>query len=165
MFKLPEYTDRIYVDFSGDDGNPRKPGASRCICMAWVLSKEEDIYHNQGIVLSIKKTIGARKDAELKYTSLKRHKKKAKALEVLSRARIRLLLIPVLKERLTDQELKDPRTKRLIRLIHDFPLDRFLDEFQKSESEGYFQLVFDEIGWAGCQEGITDLFRSNPRLD
>lgn len=162
---MPDFTDRIYVDFSGDDGDPRKAGASKCICMAWVLSKEEDIYYNQGIILSIKKTIGARKDAELKYTSLKRHKYKAKALELLSKARIQLLLVPVLKARLSNEELQNPRNKRLITLIHDFPLNRFLDNFARASYKAYFQLIFDEIGWAGCQEGITQLFKSNSRLD
>jgi len=37
--------------------------------------------------------------------------------------------------------------------------------FMNSKREVYFQLVFDEIGWAGCREEIRELFRSNPRLD
>ncbi len=159
------FTHRIFIDFSGDDGDPRTPGSSRYICIAWVLSKEEDIYYNQGIALAIKKIIGTRKDAELKYTSLKRHRHKSAALNILAQAKIQVLLAPILKERLTDEELKNPRTKRLINLIHDFPLSRFLDEFDKDTSDVYFQLVFDEVGWAGCQEEIARLFRQKPRLD
>ena len=99
----------------------------------------------------------------MKYTSLKRHKYKNRALEILEKAKIKLVLTPILKNSVNEAELRNPRTKRLIELIHYFPLERFLDEFEREDIR--FQLVFDEIGWVGCQEDIIQSFKTNPRLD
>ncbi len=161
-----DFTDRIYVDFAGDDGDPAKPGASRYICMAWIVSKEEDLRYNQGIILDIKKLIGSRKDAELKYTSVKHHRNKQEALRILSEAKIALLLIFVLKERISSEELRDPSTKMLIKLIHSAPLNGILPKTLGSrEYPVYFQLIFDEISWSQCQRDIAAVFKENARLD
>lgn len=162
--KLRPFTHRIYVDFSGDDGDPRTPGASRCMAIAWVLSAEDDLYHNQSVVLGIKKLIGCRAGDELKYRSLRHHKKKNEALSMLSQLRVKAVLAPVVKERIGDEELKNPRTKKLVNLIHDFPLNRILDYFDRECQDVYFQLVFDEVGWAGCQIEIERSF-SKYKLD
>ncbi|OGO02739.1 MAG: hypothetical protein A2Y72_04145 [Chloroflexi bacterium RBG_13_53_26] len=90
------FTHRIFSDFSGDDGDPRTPGASPTICIAWVISAEEDIRHNRGVVLAMKKTIGCRPDAELKYGSFRRHRRKSEALDLLSKAKIEVIIAPVL---------------------------------------------------------------------
>jgi hypothetical protein len=45
--ELRPFTHRIYTDFSGDDGDTNTPGASKCLCGAWILSAEEDIRFNE----------------------------------------------------------------------------------------------------------------------
>jgi len=162
---LRPFTHRIYVDFSGDDGDPRTLGASRCICIAWVLSSEIDLSYNRNIVLEMKKSISCQKNDELKYRSLARHKNKERALKLLSKLKVNVVVVPVFKERITEEELKNPRTKRLVNLIHYFPLNRLLDYLLRRDSDIYFQLVFDEVGWRGCKEEIASSFRQNSRLD
>jgi hypothetical protein len=133
--------------------------------IAWALSAEDDIFHNKGIVLQIKKVIGCHPDAELKYKSLKRHPRKRKALQLLSQLKLKVVTALVLKERIAEEDLRNPKTKRLVNLIHYFPLSRVADYFSREYPDVYFQLVFDEIGWAGCQEGIKESFRKDKRLD
>lgn len=163
--KSRPFTHRIYVDFSGDDGDPRVPGASRCMVIAWALSAENDIFHNKGILLQIKKVIGCRPNAELKYKSLKRHPRKREALQLLSQLKLKVVVAPVLKEQVAEEDLRNPKTKRLVNLIHYFPLSRVVDYFSREYPDVYFQLVFDEIGWAGCQDEIKESFRKDERLD
>lgn len=163
--KARPFTHRIHVDFSGDDGDPRTAGASRCLLIAWVLSAESDLSHNQSVVLQIKKVIGCRPNAELKYRALRRHRRKNDALELLSHIKASVVLVAVLKERITEEELRSPKTKKLVNLIHYFPLSRFLDYFKKEYPDVYFQLVFDEVGWAGCESEITKSFKEDRDLD
>jgi len=165
MSKLRTFTHRIYVDFSGDDGDPLTPGSSKCICIAWVESAESDLYHNEGIVLQIKKVIGCNPKDELKYTSLRRHRRKFTALGLLAQLKTNVVVVPVLKERITDAELRSPRTKKLIDLIHHFPFGRLINNMMKTSPDIYFQLMFDQVGWSGCVEGIKDSFRKDTRLD
>jgi hypothetical protein len=165
MSKLRPFTHRIYVDFSGDDGDPRTPGASRCICIAWVASTENDLYHNEGIVLQIKKVIGCRASNNLRYKSLRRHRLKKDALDLLTQLKVSAVVVPVLKERIADQELKNPRTKKLVDLIHYFPLSRLLDRITQACPDIYFQLIFDQVGWRGCEADIEKSFRQDPELD
>ncbi len=153
------------MDFSGDDGDPQKPGASKWLVGTWLLSTENDLLHNQGVVLSVKKLIGCRRDAELKYRSLKRHPQRDKALKLLSQLKVRLVVVPVLKERITEDALRNPKNKRLINLIHSFPLYRLLDYLGQECPDAYFQLVFDEIGWAGSESGIKKSFQNDKRFD
>jgi hypothetical protein len=148
MTNLRPFTHRIYSDFSGDDGDPRTPGASRTLCVAWVISAEDDVWHNQGVVLDIKKVIGCQRDAELKYRSLKRHPRKKDTLALISQAKIEIILAPVLTERIRQEDLKDPATKGLVNLIHYFPVGPFVEVCAKRHPDVYFQLVFDEVGWA-----------------
>ncbi len=165
MSNLRPFTHRIYVDFSGDDGDPRTPGASRCICIAWVASAENDLYHNEGIVLQIKKVIGCRANAELKYKSLRRHRLKREALDLLTQLKISAVVVPVLKERITDEELRNPRTKKLVDLIHYFPLSGLINHIEQTYPDSYFQLVFDQVGWRGCEEDIRNSFKQDAGLD
>lgn len=165
MSTLQPFTHRIYADFSGDDGDPRTPGASRCICIAWVASAENDLYHNQGVVLQIKKVIGCRVSDNLRYRSLRRHRLKKEALGLLTQLKINAVVVPVLKERITEEELKNPRTKKLVDLIHYFPLSRLLDYIAQTYPDTYFQLVFDQVGWRGCEADIRSSFRQDTELD
>ncbi len=166
--KMPDlrpFTHRIYVDFSGDDGDPGTIGASKSICIAWVMSREEDISHNESVVLEIKKLIGCKRSANLKYVSLKRHKFKKEALTLLTQLKASIVVVPVLKEMIKEEQLRDPQTKLLVDLIHYFPLDRLIRGISRESTGIYFQLVFDQVGWKGCKEAIENLFKQDKRLD
>jgi len=165
MSNLRPFTHRIYVDFSGDDGDPRTPGASRCICIAWVASTEGNLYYNKGVVLQIKKVIGCRASDNLRYTSLRRHRLKNKALSLLTQLKVSVVVIPVLKERIKEEGLKNPRSKRLIDLIHYFPLSRLINHISQTYPDIYFQLVFDQVGWRGCKGDIENSFKQDTELD
>ena len=153
MVDKRSFTHRIYVDFSGDDGDPRISGASKIISMAWVLTAEADIWHNEGIVLKMKNLVRCRKTDELKYRTIRRHREKKQVLELLKQAKVQLVAVTILKEDLRQDELRKPRTKKLIDLIHHFPVNRFFSVLPPYP-ESWFQLVFDEIGWAGCEDEI-----------
>jgi hypothetical protein len=153
---LQPFTHRIYMDFSGDDGDPGTPGSSKTICGAWILSSEEDIRHNEGVVLKIKKTIGCNKVDELKYRSIRRHPKKQEALDLLSELRVKVILSLVIKSQIHESDIKSPNTKRLLHLIHSFPLVTFRDYCSNNKINIYFQLVIDEMGWSGIYEGIRE---------
>lgn len=165
MPTLRPFTHRIYVDFSGDDGDPQTPGASKCLCIAWVSSAESNLYHNKGIVLQIKKVIGCKKNDNLKYKSLKRHRLKKEALKLLAKLKIDLVVVPVLKARITDDELRSPGTKKLVDLIHYFPLSGLIEHIAEKYPDIYFQLVFDRVGWRGCQDEIRVSFQQDKGLD
>lgn len=165
MSNLRPFTHRVYVDFSGDDGDPRTPGASRCVCIAWVASAESNLYHNKGVVLQIKKVIGCRATDNLRYKSLRRHRLKKEALNLLTQLKVSAVVVPVLKERITDEELRNPRTKKLVDLIHYFPLSSLLNHITETYPDIYFQLIFDQVGWRGCEEDIQNSFKQDTELD
>lgn len=164
MDELKPFTHRIYVDFSGDDGDYKKQGSSRCICIAWVASAEEDIHHNEGMVLKIKKIIKCRPKDEIKYTSLRRHFSKKEALQLLNQLKINVVVIAVLKERIKDETLKNPKTKKLVDLIQTFPLHWLIDPIMKEHPDMYFQLIFDRVGWGGCEKDILRIFKEDENL-
>ena len=156
------FTHKVFVDFSGDDGDPSKPGSSKVISMAWVLSSVQDIQHNGGIVLQMKKLIGCKPKDEIKYRSIRRHAKKMEVLTILRKARVQLLILLVLKERVKDDSFRDPKTKRLVDYIHYFPISRFFTtKTLPPYPESWFQLIFDEVGWAGCQNEIRRFYSSD----
>lgn len=153
------FTHSIFVDFSGDDGDPSKPNSSKTISMAWVLSSSQDIWYNEGIVLKMKKLIGCHRDDEIKYRSLRRNTKKMDALAMLAQSRVQILILVVLKERVKETTFRDPKTKRLVDYIHYFPISRFFKSGTlRPYPESWFQLVFDEVGWAGCQDAIRRFY-------
>jgi len=159
------FTHSIFVDFSGDDGDPSKPNSSKVISMAWVLSSSQDIWHNEGIVLEMKKLIGCRPNDEIKYRSLRRHPKKTDALAMLAYSKVQILILLVLKERVKETAFRDPKTKRLVDYIHYFPIRRFFDAGALPPyPESWFQLVFDEIGWAGCQDEIRRFYSEDENI-
>jgi len=165
MLNLSPFTHKIYVDFSGDDGDPSKPNSSKVISMAWVLSSVQNIRHNEGIVLQMKKLIDCKPKDEIKYRSIRRHRKKMELLTILTKARVWLLILVVLKERVKDAGFRDPRTKRLIDYIHYFPISRFITtKTLPPYPEAWFQLVFDEIGWAGCQDAIRRFYDDDKNI-
>lgn len=165
MPDLRSFTHRIYVDFSGDDGHYNTPGSSQCICIAWVLSNEEYLDHNRSVVLKIKKAIGCDPKHELKYKTLRRHKNREIALRILSQLKVKVVIIPVFKRYISEQELRDPHTKKLVDLLHTFPLERFFPYMRTVNPKSYFQLIFDEVSWSGCPDDIIEDFKNNQNLD
>jgi len=156
----PPFTHRIYVDFSGDMGDPNKEGASKVVCIAWVLTAEADRWHNEGMVLEMKRAIGCKPEHELKYRTLRRHPKKYEALAYLKQAKVGAVIVPVLKERLRDAELRDPTTKALAILLHHFPLKTVFDHLMETIPGDEWprvlvQLVFDQVGWARFREDVV----------
>jgi hypothetical protein len=165
MPSLRPFTHRVYVDFSGDDGDPSKPNSSKVISMAWVLSSVQDIQHNEDLVLKMKKLIGCGPKDEIKYRSIRRHRKKMELLTILTKVKVKLLVLVVLKERVKDAGFRDPRTKRLVDYIHYFPISRFINaKALPPYPEAWFQLVFDEIGWAGCQDAIRRFYDDDKNI-
>lgn len=160
MTRTEAFSHRIYVDFSGDMGDPRKKGATKVVCIAWVLTSEQDRWHNEGMVVEMKRVIGCRQDDELKYRSLRRHSRKDEALTCLEQARVGIVVVPVLKERVREDELRDPTTNKLALLLHHFPLEVILkhlaETIPKEELPSLvLQLVFDQVGWAGFRQQIV----------
>jgi len=133
--------------------------------MAWVTSREEDIRLNEGIILAMKKTLGCKPGDELKYRSIRRHLRKMEVLDHLRNARVEVILSPILKADIKELELKDPRTKRLVVLMHEFPMSALMRNVGRDSPEMYFQLVFDEISWQGCQERIKKEFETRLKAD
>ncbi len=156
----PGFTHRVYVDFSGDMGDPRTEGTTKTVCIAWVLTAEGDRWHNEGMVGEMKRVIGCKQGDELKYRSLRRHPRKDEALRCLKEARAGAVVVPVLKERLREEELRDPSTRKLALLLHHFPLDvifRHLGEtVAQEELPGLLlQLVFDQVTWADFRQQVV----------
>ena len=157
--KLRPFTHRIYTDFSGDDGDPRTPGASKCLCGAWILSAEKDIRYNEGIVLQIKKLINCKPIDELKYKTLKKHAKKMEALNLLSQVKAKIILNPVIKSKIDDNSIRAPKTKRLLTIMHGFPLLRFMKHLSAESPNFYLQLIVDEMSWSGYADVIRENFK------
>jgi len=163
--KSETFTHKIFVDFSGDDGDPSKQNSSKIISMAWVLSSSQDIWHNEGIVLEMKKIIGCHRDNELKYRSLRRHPRKMDALALLDGAKVQTLILVVLKDLVKEAALHNPKTKRLVQYIHYFPIGRFFStETLPPYPDAWFQLVFDEVGWVGCQDEIRRYYNEDDSI-
>lgn len=130
------------------------------VCIAWVLTAEEDRWHNEGMVLEMKRLIGCKQEDELKYRSLRRHPRKCEALTCLEQAKVGVVIVPVLKERVREAELRDPTTKELAILLHHFPLQRIFDHLGETSPEDEIprllvQLVFDQVSWSGFREEIV----------
>jgi len=160
MTHTEAFTHRIYVDFSGDMGDPRKEGASKVVCIAWVLTAEQDRWHNEGMVLEMKRAIGCRPEDELKYRSLRRHPRKHEALACLEAAKAGVVVVPVLKQRVREEELRDPTTKKLAVLLHHFPLATMFEHLVETVPQEHqpglvVQLVFDQVGWGGFRDQIV----------
>lgn len=130
------------------------------ICIAWVLTTEEDRRYNESIVLKMKRVIGCKPENEIKYRSIRRHPRKHDVLKYLEQAKAGAIVVPVLKERVREEQLRDPTTKELATLLHHFPLDRIfahLDETTPADklSRLLMQLVFDQVSWSGFREEIV----------
>lgn len=163
------FTHRIYVDFSGDTGDPQTEGASKVICIAWVLTTEEDRRYNEIIVLEMKRVIGCKPEDEIKYRSIRRHPRKQEALAYLDQAKVALVIVPVLKERVREERLRDPTTQELAILLHHFPLDRIFDYVEETTpsdelSEVLLQLVFDQVSWSGFREEIVHRLQTEHKI-
>ena len=160
------FTHKIYIDFSGDDGDPRiMPGASKVICAAWIMIAPEEISYNLDILREVKKIVGCRQDCELKYVSLKNHPRKRDSLRLLSQTKAKIVIVPVLKEYIKIEGTRDPKTKSLIWFLHFFPLGPMLGDIINKELDDiiYPQLIFDELKWKGCETHIKTTFDKIPQ--
>lgn len=160
MSNTQDFTHRIYVDFSGDTGDPQTEGASKVICIAWVLTTEEDRQYNESIVLKMKRVIGCKPENEIKYRSIRRHPHKHEVLKHLEQVKAGTVIVPVLKERVREEQLRDPTTKELAILLHHFPLNRMFNHLEETTPEDelsrvVIQLVFDQVSWSGFREEIV----------
>jgi hypothetical protein len=157
--EIRPFTHRIFTDFSGDDGDPNTPGSSKCLCGAWVLSAEEDLRFNEGIVLRIKKLIGCKNTNELKYKSLSHHPKKIEALSLIPELKAKIIMTPVIKARIQDTTIRNPETKLLLTVIHGFPMQRFMAYLQTVYPTFYLQLIIDEMTWSGYQKDVLETLK------
>ena len=156
----PAFTHRVYVDFSGDMTDPRTEGATKTVCIAWVLTAEEDRWHNEGMVGEMKQVIGCKQEDELKYRSLRRHPRRHEALACLKQARVGVVVVPVLKERVREEELRDPSTRKLALLLHHFPLEVIFQHLRETVAQDEWpglllQLVFDQVTWADFRQQVV----------
>lgn len=165
MSQLRPFTHRIYVDFSGDDGDPRTPGASASITAAWVICRHDAIRDNQGIVLAIKKLIGCKPRDNLRYRALRTHSKRRQALSLLSGLKGKVILIPVVKKHIKEEQYRNPKTKRLVSILHTLPLHRVFDDLRGEEDDPYIQLILDEVGWGQCKAEVSSQFHADEGLD
>lgn len=163
--KFQPFTHRIFADFSGDDGDPTTRGSTKIMCTAWVITEEHDIGHNLSIIAQMKRSIGCKPDNELKYKALKKHPKKTETLRLLSKLKVRAMVAPILKDRIHDANLRNPNTKTLMQVIHQFPLENILRNLSSACPDIYFQLVFDKISWRKTQKDIENHFQLLPTLD
>lgn len=74
----------MYVDASGDDGFNFEKCSSTCYAAASLLVKQEDLPHNLEILNEIKRIIGCKQKDEVKYSKIRRHRRAAEALSLLS---------------------------------------------------------------------------------
>lgn len=158
------FTHRVFVDFSGDDGDSRTPGSSQWLTVSWVISEEGHIRFNEGIVLQMKNIIGCKAGNELKYRSLKRHRKKEDCLDLLAQLKVKVVLMCVEKRSITEQDMRDPGTKHLVAILHTLPFGRVIRVLPDTP-EPYFQLVMDEVSWRSCEADIIVSFKQDMGLD
>jgi hypothetical protein len=160
------YTHRVYVDFSGDFGDPRVAGSSKTVCIAWVLTSEEDRKHNEKVLMDIKKSIGCKRENEIKYRSLRRHTKKDQALAQLANLKIGAVIVTVLK----DVKASEKLTSREIAIaIHGFPwnrINRHLSEITPVNEVPNLctQLVFDQVGWSHFKGDLINEFTKDSNV-
>ncbi len=155
-----KFTHRVYVDFSGDLGDPKVAGSSKTVCIAWVLTSEEDRKHNEKVLMDIKKSIGCKPEAEIKYRSLRRHPKRDQALAQLTNLKVGVVLVTVFKGVTASKTL----TSREIAIeIHGFPWDRINKHLSETvlpdeQPNICVQLVFDQVGWINFKEELVSKF-------
>jgi hypothetical protein len=108
----------------------------------------------------MKRVIGCKQEDELKYRSLRRHPRKHEALACLKQARVGVAVVPVLKERVREEELRDPSTRKLALLLHHFPLEVIFQHLGETVAQDEWprlllQLVFDQVTWAGFRQQVV----------
>lgn len=152
-----EYTHAIYSDFSGDDGFQFDRGSSSCLTFAWVVTTENDVAYNEGIVYQIKRAVGCRPANELKYSSLRHRTNKDRALSILQSANIDVFVLAAFKRELKDVTYRDPKTKLLVVVTQSFPFQIVLNQLQARYGAVQPRIVTDELHWAQTQDRITNV--------
>jgi hypothetical protein len=135
-----------YVDSSGDTGFNFRKGSSPCYVVAVFLSKTTDDTYNQGLLLDIKRILHVKPLDEVKYSTLRRHKRSAEAHALLSRAKGTLLYFVALKRKMNPVDFESS-------ILHSFPVGKiptiigdasigniFIDNLKKTE-EFYISIL------------------------
>lgn len=105
-----------YVDASGDNGFKFEKNSSLCYVVNVLLCKQKDDDFNKNKLAEIKKLLGCKENCEIKYSTLRRHKKSREAHKLLGQIKGRLLFYVVFKKKL-------PRRKFETGITHSFPID------------------------------------------
>jgi hypothetical protein len=155
------FTHIIYSDFSGDDGGYNTPGSSKCLCVAWVLTKVEDIPYNENIVFQMKDLIHCKHINELKYKGIVNHPQKMALLSLVSKLKAVVIINPVIKAKISDETIKSPKTKKLLKIIHGVPLRRFTEYLSAVSPDCCYQLVIDEMSWSNYQNDILNHLKAD----
>lgn len=124
----------MYVDASGDDGFKFEKDSSSCYCAAALLVKQEDILYNLDILKQIKKIVGCKETDEIKYSKIRRHKRGADALGLLSSLKGRMSCYLVFKKELPPEKRPDSGSKELSVICHIMAM-RSMEFFQFSPNE------------------------------
>lgn len=111
-----------YVDASGDDGFKFDEGSSVCFVVGVFLCSGKEVQHNKKILLDVKKALGMKPSDELKYSTLRRHRRRKLAYELLSGLQGAALVHVTIKTKLKDPQWLNPKTKFLSSLTHAFPV-------------------------------------------
>lgn len=90
----------VYLDASGDSGFKFGAGSTRTFTIAALVEHESHTEQNKALVSDAKRIIGCNPRNELKYVTLKKHRKKWEVLSVLSGIQADLMIVSVVKERL-----------------------------------------------------------------
>jgi hypothetical protein len=164
-----DYTHAVYSDFSGDDGFRFDRGSTACLTFAWVVTREDDLAYNEGIIYEIKRAVGCRTADELKYSSLRRRTNKDRALGILQNARVDVFALAVFKTELREAghrdpetELReagyrDPKTKRLVVITQSFPFALVLERLRERYGAVRPRIVADELHWAETQDSVISV--------
>jgi hypothetical protein len=142
-----DITHFVFTDYSGDDGRKFDRGSSATLTLAIAISHRDDYAFNEDLVFQVKRLLGIKASDELKFTTLKRHKKRSKALRILEQAKIQLCIIHVLKKLEPDD---DPMS---IIVANTFPMTAVASEILRQDENSKIQVVFDQT-----QSGMWDRF-------
>ncbi|HOK42792.1 MAG TPA: DUF3800 domain-containing protein [Thermoclostridium caenicola] len=137
----------MFVDASGDDGykfKERNEGSSICYTVACLLMKQEDIMYNYDILKKLKSLISSKEEQEIKYTTIRRHKKCNEIYRGLSDLKATIYTMNAFKKEITDEDCKNTELKFLSSMCHYFPINIAGREF-RNKDEVSLLIVIDRM--------------------
>lgn len=158
--KQGRYTHAIFSDFSGDDGTRFELGSSSCFTLAYVVSREEDVSHNEGVLYEMKRTIACRASDELKYSSLRRPVNKEAVFRLFSGLKVDVACTTVFKKRFFEQEpgdsFTDTHSKIFVTVMQAFPFSHLITALRAKYGDIRPRIVVDQLHWRGTQDTIME---------